>query len=67
MTRTKEDLEQLYRDGLISYTILRDKDIRDKIDSIPGKLSNKVKIVAEHLGLSTRTIYRAIQIKQSTI
>lgn len=58
---TKQQLEQLYRDGLISYTILRDKDIRDKIDSLPGKLSIRVKHVAYSMKLSLSTIYRAIK------
>jgi len=55
-------LQKMYKDGLLSSKVLMYHDICTKIDSLPPqKLSVKVRIVAQSMGVSTDTIYRAIR------
>ena len=55
-------LKQMYKDGLLSYKVIMYYDIREKIDSLPvQKLSIKVKLVAQAMGVSKDTIYRALR------
>ena len=61
MTEKEKLLRSLYRDGLIGPTVVRNIDIRDKINSLPGKLSGRVKIVAHDIGLSERQVYRVLE------
>ena len=52
----------MYKDGLLSYKIIMYYDIREKIDSLPvDKLSLKVRLVAQSMGVSKDTIYRALR------
>jgi hypothetical protein len=57
---TEELFKQLYKDGLISPTAERDFKIRKKAESMPGKLSNKVRILAKANNLSIRQVYHIL-------
>ena len=66
MQYSRELLVQMFKDGLLSYKIIMYYDVREKIDSLPvDKLSLKVKLVAQSMGVSRDTIYRALRMFSS--
>ena len=60
--RTNEELIQLYKEGLIGPNVIRNREIIDKVNGMPGKLSGRVRHVAALMGLNIRTIYRILKI-----
>ena len=59
--RSNKELIQLYKEGLIGPNVIRNRDIKDKISGMPGKLSTRVRHLSNTTGLNIRTIYRIIK------
>ena len=63
MKYTRELLTEMYKDGLLSSKVVYYFDIAEKVKSLPiGKLSTKVRIVAEAIGINKQTVYRALRL-----
>ena len=54
-------LQELYRKGYIGYKVIMYHAIREKVDTMTGKKSHKVRHIMAMMKLSKSTVYRALR------
>ena len=63
MTREEAQfVRRLYKAGLINATTVMRVDIYEKFNSLPGKASDRVRAIANDMGMSKDSVYRAVRI-----